>query len=228
MRLPNIIMPLVALSLLGVMDACGGGYTPPPAPAVVPSAPATGLVYSNPAAGGWALVRNSASTPTHLLLDLVGPSGLKARGVGFNLGSDGSVKFHRYADGNYVKDTGVFQLKLTVPNLYTTTFPNFYEPVLMVGGVKNGGTLLTTGLFQKDRMQPAQALTAPLCQIGVDFDATKGLASGATIPLTLVRARIIPEDIGAQPTNPNGDWSDVLNKFRLVDIQIAVGSLKAQ
>jgi hypothetical protein len=173
-------------------------------------------------------VKDASSTSTHLVLNLVGPAGLKARGVGFNLASDGSVKFHKFSDGNYVKDTGVFKLKLVTPNLYSSTYPNFYEPVLLVGGTKNAGKLITVGIFQKDRAQAAQALTAPLCQIGIDFDPTAALNIGAAIPLNLVRARILPEDLGTLPTTANGDWTDVQTKFRMEDIQIAVGTLRAQ
>ena len=230
MRIPSLLTPLMLLVLVGAFTACGGGYTAPAGPSAATTTPATGLVYTNPAASGWALVQDASSTPTHLVLNLVGPVGLKARGVGFNLASDGSVKFHRFADGNYLKDTGVFQLKLAPPNLYSTTYPNFYEPVLLVGGTKNAGKLLTVGLFQKDRAQAAQALTVPLCQIGIDFDATSTgiLTAGTAIPLSLVRARIIPEDIGVIPTGANNDWTDVLNKFRLEDIQIAIGTLKTE
>jgi hypothetical protein len=188
------------------------------------------LAYTDPTTTGWALVKDASTTPSHLVLNLIGPSSLKARGVGFNLASNGSITFHKFADGAYVKDTGVFQLKLTTPNLYTTTYPTFYEPTLVAGGVKNGGKLLTVGIYQKDRAQAAQSLTAPLCQIGIDFDATatSALPSGTVIPLNLVRARIIPEDIGAVPSSYSGSWTDVLNKFRMEDIQIAVGSLKAE
>jgi len=229
MRTHSMLKPL-GLLVLGILTACGGGYTPPPAASAATGTPAKGLTYANPTTQGWALVKDDSSTPTQMVLNLVGPPGLKARGVGFNLASDGSVKFHKYTDGQYLKDLGVFQLKLTAPSLYTTTYPDFYEPVLMVGGVKNGGKLLTTGIFQKDRAQPAQPVTAPLCQIAIDFDtvATGALASGSVIPLNLVRARIIPEDIGTLPENSQGDYTDVLKKFRLADIQIAVGTLRAQ
>ncbi|GLH74545.1 hypothetical protein GETHLI_30470 [Geothrix limicola] len=229
MRIYSILTPLMLLVFVGSFTGCGGAYTPPPEAPAATAAAAIGLAYTNPSTSGWALVKDASSSPTHLVLNLVGPAGLKARGVGFNLASDGSVQFHKYADGTYLKDTGVFQLKLATPNLYSTKYPNFYEPVILIGGTKNAGKLLTVGIFQKDRAQPAQPLTAPLCQIGIDFGAaTAALPSGTTIPLNLVRARIIPEDIGVIPTIPNVDWTDVLNKFRLEDIQISVGTLKAQ
>ena len=229
MRIHSIYKPLAALVVLGTLAACGGSsYTAPAASTAAPAAAATGLVYTNPARTGWALVQNAASTPAMVVLDLVGPAGAKARGVGFNLASDGSVKFHQNADKMYVKDLGVFQLKLDVPNLYTVSYPDFYEPVLMVGGVKNGGKLLTVGLWQKTRFQPAQDVSVPVCQIAIEFSAAAALPAGTTVPLNLVRARIIPEDIGQLPALANGDFTDVLNKFRLEDIPIAIGTLTAK
>ena len=231
MRLPTLVLPLAGLFLLGGLLACGGSaYTPPATPAA-PAAPAaaTGFTYQNPATDGWALVQNAASTPTHLLLDLVGPAGLKARGVGFNLSSDGSVPFHKFADGGYLADLGVFQLKLATPNLYTTTYPNMYEPTIMGGGTKHGGKLLTVGIYQKDRFQPSQAVNVPLCQIGLDFPASGGPAAGTVIPLQMIRARIIPDDIGGYPSDLNNpDWTQVIKKFQMVDIQIALGTLTAR
>ncbi len=227
MRTYSLLTSLMLLVLVGTFTACGGAYNPPPVEASTPAVPAKGLAYTDPTPGGWALIKDASSTPTHLVLNLVGPSGLKARGVGFNLSSDGSVRFHKFTDGSYVKDAGVFQLKLTTPNLYTTKYPNFYEPVLLLGGTKNGGKLLTVGIYQKDRSQLAQELTAPLCQVGIDFDPAGSLAVGATIPLMFVRARVIPEDIGTVPASTSNDWTDVLNKFRMEDIHIAVGTLKA-
>ena len=227
MRMSILLSLPLALALLAT--GCGG-YTPPPAAsAAAPVAvPAQGFVYTDPPAGGWALVKDASSTATSLVLNLVGPDGLMARGVGFNLATDVALSFHPFASHTYVNDTGVFQLKLRTPNRYTTDFPNFFEPVLLVGGVKNSGKLLTVGIFQKDRTLPAQALTAPLCQVGIDFNPAAGLASGTAVHLDIIRARIIPEDIGALPADMTGDFSDVLYKFRLVDIQVAVGTLTAQ
>jgi hypothetical protein len=71
-------------SLLLVLAACGGssggGHS---------DAASSGLSYTNPTgtSGNFALVLDSASTPSNLVLDLVGPSGTPAVGVtfGFNV-----------------------------------------------------------------------------------------------------------------------------------------------
>ena len=212
-------LPALALSLL---VACGGGQTAAPGPQ---SNLSTGLTYQDPSGSGWTLVRNASSSDTHLVLDLVGPSGLKARGIGFNLLSDGTVPFSKLSSAGYVHDLGVFKLQ--------STFTNFSaEPVLLGGGVKKGGTLLTVGIFQKDRNWPAQKVDQPVVQIALDFDAarTAALPKGTVIPMTIVKAKYVPDDIGtmpADPTSASADWSSVYYAFRtsVLPAQISVGTL---
>lgn len=216
----HLLIPAAAL-LLGL--ACGGARMGP-GPVVAPAS--TGLVYKNPDSGGWALIRNAGSSDTRLILDLVGPSGQKGRGVGFNLQTDGTVNFGRLGAAGYIADAGVFKLQSYQPNY----FPS--EPTLLAGGVKQNGTLLTAGIFQKDRYWPAQKLDQPLCQIAIEFDAvhTAALAPGTAIPLTITKARAIPDKIGvppADPTDPNADWSSVYYAYgtSIQNVQIAVGTL---
>jgi len=212
-------LPVLLLAL-----ACGGASTSPgPAPAPV----SVGLAYVNPAGAGWNLVRDdAASSDTHLVLNLVGPAGTYGRGVGFNLQSDGKVVFARLGAAGYIQDTGVFKLQ--------STFANYpVEPVLLAGGLKKNGTLLTAGIFQKDRYQPSQPLGKPVCQIAVDFDpvATGALAPGTAIALAVTKAKAIPDYIGDMPTDAtNPDWSSVASNYAasLVPVQISVGTLKTK
>ncbi|HJV21163.1 MAG TPA: hypothetical protein VJ570_00645 [Holophagaceae bacterium] len=242
MHLTTLTRTFAASLLLGALVACGGGYTPPSAPAAAPgpTAAAMALAYTDPTGSGWRLVKDSSSTTTQLVLNLVGPTGEKARGVGFNLRAGGPVAFHLFHDvttapGTYVKDqfvrdTGVFQLKYKTSR-YDTDLNWMYEPILLAGGVKEGGRLLTVGLYQKDRTHDAQPVDGPkgVLQIGIDLPSSGGPRAGETIPLTLVRARTIPGFIGNYPTDPNNvDWTSVLQNFRMDDIQIAVGTLHAQ
>lgn len=215
-------LPAVALALA---VACGGGKTAGPGP--VPTG-STGLVYKDPTGGLWNLVKNASSTRTHVVLDLVGPAGLKARGIGFNLQSDGTAPFSKLTSAGYVQDLGVFKLQ--------STFANYpVEPTLLAGGVKKNGTLLTVGDFQKDRTWPAQAMGQPVLQIAFDFDPVKtaALPPGTVLPLAITKAKYVPDDIGTMPADPasaTADWSSVYYAFSasIVPAQISVGTLTTE
>lgn len=211
MRLRALLaIPALALAL-ALSLACAGGSTSSSAPA----APAKSLAYTDPSGTGWRLVKDAASTPQRLVLDLVGPSGLKTRGVGFNLQGGKGIAFGAFANGLPIADTGVYQL------LSASADPN--EPVALVGGVKVGN-LLSVGIYQKDRAQPAQDSGTALCQIAILLSQSKGLAAGDSVPLTVVKAKAIPEDIG---TATDDLWT-LNQKMRMADIQIATGALSAR
>ena len=224
MRMLSYRSSLLAAAML-LLVACGGAKVGP-GPQGAPTS--TGLAYQDPAGAGWRLVRNAASSGTHVILDVVGPTATKGRGIGFNLLSDGTVKFARLGAAGYIADTGVFKLQ--------STFANYpVEPTLVAGGLKLDGTLLTVGIFQKDRYWPAVAVDVPVAQIAIDFDPVKtaALAPGTVISLKITKAKAIPEDIGAPPPDPsaaNADWSGVVNAYAssLVPVTVAVGTLTAR
>jgi hypothetical protein len=71
----------LAIAALAALSACGGGKGGTPSPA-------TKLTYTDPSGGSYRLARNPASTPGHLVLDLVGPPSTVVNGVGFYLEAD--------------------------------------------------------------------------------------------------------------------------------------------
>jgi len=183
------------------------------------------LGYSDPApyAPGWRLVKNPSSTATRLVLDLVGP-GDKSRGVGFNLKADPHLRFVPLDDGMPVHDTGVFELRSIAPD--TDVPADLGEPVYFAGGVMPGN-VLTVGIFQKDRNVSAKSTNLPVLSIALE------LAPGAQpgpLALSVVKARMIPEDIGG-PVSGGYDPQAVLppsviGKSHLQPIDIAVGTLQ--
>jgi hypothetical protein len=212
----------VALAILILASACSsGGSGSGSAPPAAPSA----LSYQDPTGDGWKLVRDYSSTSTRLVLNLVGPSGLKARGVGFNLQKGPGLVFGTFAGGAYANDTGVFQLKGTNANFepYAGTDA---DPVLFASAPLASGKVLSTGIFQKDRSYPAKDLTQPLVQVVLEV-APPGTSNGSVFPYSLqvIKARMIPDDIGGMDFQLT---PTVIAKAKLVDIDIAVGTVTYQ
>ena len=211
-RTLSLLAPALIL-LLGL--ACGGGsHTVAPAPVPAPAL-AQSLVYTDPTGTGWRLVKDSSSTATKIVLNLVGPAGLKTRGVGFNLQAPAGVKFTAFSNGLPISDAGIYQL-----TTLGSTDPS--EPLAMTGGVKKGN-ILSVGIYQKDRDQVAQDSGTTLCQIALQFDATANLSTGTQLGLSVLKARVIPEDIG-QVTDDT--WT-LSKKMVMPNISIAVGTLTA-
>jgi len=212
----------VGLAILVLLSACGGGggSTSPPAPPAAPS-----LAYEDPAGDGWKLVRDYTSTSTRLVLDLVGPADLKARGVGFNLQKGSGLIFGTFADGGYASDTGVFELRGSNANFepYAGTDA---DPVLFASAPLASGDVLSTGIFQKDRSYSAKSVTQPLVQIVLEPSAPNPVTSShpALDPyaIRVIKARMIPDDIGGMDFQLT---PTVIAKARLVDIDIAVGKI---
>jgi hypothetical protein len=196
---------------------------------------AQGLVYTDPTDTGWRLVKDASSTETRVVLNLVGPTGLKTRGAGFNLKAPTTVHFGAFTKpdvplnntGWPINDTGVYELVNTDPRDPWTGLsvpPDPLEPLLLSGGVKKGN-LLTVGIFQKDRRATAKESGVALCQIAIEFDPTAKLNAKDIIPLAIVKAKYIPEDIGH--FNDGTTTYEMITKGHLVDMPIAVGALHA-
>jgi hypothetical protein len=178
---------------------------------------ASALSYSDPTSTGWRLVKDPSSTPSRIVLALVGPSGTMTRGVGFNLQAGSGARWSTFTGGLPIQDTGVFQLRNSQPDPNLPPDPDEY--LLLNGGVMDGN-VLTVGIFQKDRRVAAKDASRPLLRIAIELD---GKAPAGRIPLTLKKAKVLPDDIGAYTDDP----VTVLTKSHLDKIDIAVGTLQA-
>jgi hypothetical protein len=224
---------LTTLALFAALSGCGGGdSTPakaPPAPAPLPTATPTTLAYTDPTSSGWRLVKDATSTPTRLVLDLVGPAGTPTRGVGFNLKRGMGLAFGKFDNGGYAHDTGVFQLKGTNSNFESYAGTDA-DPVLFVSAPLKSGDVLSTGIFQKDRTNAPKDSAAPLVQVVVtlaDFAKVDPAAVNASTDpygLHVVKARIIPADIGGMNFILT---TEVIKKARMVDVAVDTGTITA-
>ncbi|MCI0673146.1 MAG: hypothetical protein L0Y64_22075 [Myxococcaceae bacterium] len=215
----SLVLVLAGLSLGGTVGCGSDTVTPTPVtPTPTTTAPkplATGLSYTDPkSTEGWRLVKDPSSTPTRLVLNLVGRAGTKSRGVGFNLQASPGVKFGAFDNGLPIHDTGVYQL------LSVADDPN--EPVALMGGVKKGN-LLTVGIYQKDRARDAKESGQALLQIAIEFDPAAQLKVGDGVGLFIKKAGAIPEDIGS----PTDDLWTLDQKLKLTPIFLQVGTLTA-
>jgi hypothetical protein len=198
--------------LLSLGLACGGSSS---SPAVAAAVPAGGLAYTNPTGTGWRLEKDASSTSARLVLKLVGPAGTLTRGVGFNLKAPAGVKFDRFPSSNLpLEDAGVYEL------LSSAMDPN--EPVAMTGGVKPGN-ILSAGLYQKGRDMGAKDSGTALCRIALIVDPAARPLQGTPLTLTVLKAKAIPEDIGAT----TDDAFTLDKKLKMTDLTVAVGTLTA-
>jgi len=209
-----------ALAAIVFCMACSQSAPPASPQQTATFAAATSLTYVDPPPRGWRLVRDPASTPTRLLLDLVGPAGVKTRGAAFNLQLPIGVRARSFDETRFpVRDLGVYELLNSKP--YPAPDPQ--EPVLLAGAVKPGN-LLTVGVFQKDRRVSAKESGVPLFQIALELAPGFALASGQRLDLQITKARFIAEDIGA--FNPNGSL-EMVQKAVMHDFFPATGELHA-
>jgi hypothetical protein len=165
--------------------------------------PAIGAVYTDPTGTGWRIVKDAAaSSANKVVLKLVGPAGLNARGVALTLQHGGNatkVSWVKNADGKYATNNSPFELWNTVNT----------EPQAFLAGVD--GSSLMVGAFQKGKTKTAKAVNVDLFTFQIEVKA--GLLTGTQIPLTVTKAEIYPETV---------------TTFYLQPITVAVGSLVAQ
>ena len=150
---------------LASLVACsgGGGDNPPPPPP--PKTIADRLDYTNPTSGTYTLVKDAASTPTHLVLNLMGPVGTQGTGVGFYLSADTSkVTWSKPAGSDSIlARNGVFDLGTS--------------PQLAVA--KANGDQIQVGFYQKGTTKPAVTFTAMSILASVALDLKSNVPLGA-------------------------------------------------
>jgi len=209
MKSRHVLLPAFAAAAL--LAACADS---------APAPRASTLHYADPAPGGWRLVRDPSSTPSRLVLALVGPEELKTRGAGFNLKAPPSVRFRAFESTGFpVEDTGVYALLNKEPEEVDPQ-----EPRLLAGGVK-AGNVLTVGVFQKDRRHDAQPSGVPLLRIALELDPGALPRPGTPLPLEVLKTKYSPEDIGAFAVSPN---AELVAKGKGVPFSLAVGELVAR
>jgi hypothetical protein len=208
------LFPILAALVVG---ACGSSNSSNPSNPSLSKA--TSLSYVDPAAGGWRLVRNTkASTPTRLVLDLVGAPGSSTRGVGLNVAAPAELRFGRFdSTSTAVEDTGVYELR----NIAAGVPAGTYEPTLLAAGVLPGN-VLTAGVFQKDRAATAKDSSVPVLRIALELSETSTISTGTPLPVSVVKAMVVPADIGLL-----GNDLDIITKSHLKPIEITVGTVTA-
>jgi hypothetical protein len=220
---------LLSFVFTATLVACGGGSSSSPPPSTPPTVAPTSLSYVDPTSSGWRLVKDASSTPSRLVLDLVGPAGTQTRGVGFNLKRGAGLAFSTFSSGGYALDTGVFQLKGTNANFESYAGTDA-DPVLFVSAPLKSGDVLSTGIFQKDRTNVPKDSSAPLVQVAVtltDFTKTDVVtvnASADPYGVHVIKARIVPADIGGMNFTLD---TDTLKKAKLLDITVDTGTITA-
>ena len=146
---------------LASLVACSGGGNPPNNP----PATATRLDYANPTSGTYMLVKDATSTPTHLVLNLMGPAGTLTTGVGFILSADSSkVAWSKPASADTIlAHNNLFDLG-TAPQLAVA---------------KSSGNQLQVGFYQKGTTKPVVTLTATSILASVAVDLNPNVPLGA-------------------------------------------------
>lgn len=149
----------IALATIG---ACSGGSSNPPNN---PPATATRLDYTDPTSGTYRLVKGATSTPAHLVLDLMGPAGTLATGVGFILSADSS----KVAWSNPASTDTILA--------HNSLFDLGTAPQLAVA--KSSGNQLQVGFYQKGTTKPVVTLTAASILASVAVDLKPNVPLGA-------------------------------------------------
>lgn len=139
--------PFLGLGLLALTGLVGcGGASTSDAPATQPPAK---LSYTPPSSLGYRLVADPSSTPTTLVLNLVGPVGATARGVHLNVYSDGAKVAWAAPAGSatLAKPGTAFDLGTGLPLLKNTIIDQELQVSLYQKGSTSAATLSDQPMF---------------------------------------------------------------------------------
>jgi hypothetical protein len=165
--LAGVLVGLVGCG--GTRQASSGSATSAPAPTV-----ASTLVYTAPSTGSYQLVRDPASTSTHLILGLVGPQGAQVKGAVLSLNVDGATASWSNPGGSdpYIREGQVLALGTGTKLLKSQL----------------SGTTLQAAIFQKGSVAAATLGSQPLFSVALDLKA--GARTGA-VNLSSASAQIL-------------------------------------
>jgi len=177
MRLQNTMKTMLKSGpflVLASFVACGGGGSSSNNSGGTSSNPnaATKIAYTNPtpAAGQWALMKDAASTDTHLILDLVSPTdAVSGFGVGFTINAPTSVTWSKVSgsDATLIQNTA-YTLGTVSPQL--------------IKGVSKTGNLIA-GVYQKGLATTAVPHPGAVAKIALDLSS--GASKTASVTLTV-------------------------------------------
>lgn len=176
MRLENTMKTMLksgSFLVLASLVACGGGGGGSDSGSAPSSNGATKIAYTNPtpAAGQWALMKDAASTDTHLVLDLVSPSdAVSGFGVGFTINAPTSLTWSKVSgsDATLIQNTA-YSLGGVSPEL--------------IKGVSKTGNLIA-GVYQKGLATAAVAHTGTTVA-KIALDLSSGASKTASVTLTV-------------------------------------------
>jgi hypothetical protein len=194
---PSRLLPPLALLSLAGLCACGGGGGSAPASA---PATATSLAYTDPPSGTYRLVKDAASSGSHLVLDLQGPASGTAMGVSITLSADATRL--TWVD---VPAGGTTALLMKNGTQFSLGSGPAIQKATATGGV------LQAAVAQKNPT-PAASLNGTLLQVALDLKSGLGLTSGTTLTLSADATRCQVLD-GAGTISP---------------VTVSVGTLTAQ
>ncbi len=181
-RIKWTLSALTLVSLAACSGGGGGGNTTPTPTKTI----ADRLDYTNPTSGTFMLVKDPASTSTHLVLNLMGPVGTTTTGVGFYLSADTTkVTWSKPASSDaLLAHSGLFDLG-TTPQL---------------AAAKATGDQLQVGYYQKGTTKPAVTLSATSILASVALDLKANVPVGTAVALSGITGKAVLNNGTAAPT----------------------------